>query len=210
MEKKWKCTVCGYIHTGEQPPEVCPVCKRGPEVFILLEEQPDEKNAGDAGELVDKKKIQEALFNISYGLYVVGSAWKDKINAQICNTVFQVTSDPMQVMVGINKKNLTYEYITNSGIITIGILGQDGHDLVKHFGFQTGHQVDKFADMKYSVGVTGGPLVEGCIAYLEGRAASDKTLDAGTHSVFLIKIIAGETVKKAEPMTYAYYRQTRK
>ncbi len=24
--KKWKCTVCGYIHVGEEPPEECPVC----------------------------------------------------------------------------------------------------------------------------------------------------------------------------------------
>ncbi len=24
--KQWRCTVCGYIHTGEEPPEKCPVC----------------------------------------------------------------------------------------------------------------------------------------------------------------------------------------
>jgi flavin reductase (DIM6/NTAB) family NADH-FMN oxidoreductase RutF len=205
MEKKWKCTVCGYIHTGETPPDICPVCKRGPEVFVLIEPEVQTETGQ-----IDKKKVQEALFGISYGLFVVGSKLEEKLNAQICNTVFQVTSDPTQVIMGINKNNLTHEYITKSGIVTIGILGQDGHDLVKHFGFQTGRQVDKFADMKYSAGMTGGPLVEGCIAYLEGRVVAGKTVDAGTHAVFLIEIIAGETVKKAEPMTYAYYRQTRK
>jgi len=24
--KKWVCTICGYIHEGEEPPEVCPIC----------------------------------------------------------------------------------------------------------------------------------------------------------------------------------------
>lgn len=24
--KKWICTVCGYVHEGEQPPEKCPQC----------------------------------------------------------------------------------------------------------------------------------------------------------------------------------------
>lgn len=24
--KKWKCQVCGYIHTGDAPPDTCPVC----------------------------------------------------------------------------------------------------------------------------------------------------------------------------------------
>ena len=27
MEKKWRCTVCGYVHTGDNPPEKCPLCK---------------------------------------------------------------------------------------------------------------------------------------------------------------------------------------
>lgn len=37
--KKWKCTVCGYIHEGEQPPEKCPVCGADKSLFILLEEE---------------------------------------------------------------------------------------------------------------------------------------------------------------------------
>jgi rubrerythrin len=31
--KKWKCTVCGYIHEGERPPDVCPVCGAPAEEF---------------------------------------------------------------------------------------------------------------------------------------------------------------------------------
>ncbi len=34
--KKWKCGVCGYIHTGDQPPEKCPVCGADRSQFILL------------------------------------------------------------------------------------------------------------------------------------------------------------------------------
>jgi rubredoxin len=37
--KKWRCLVCGYIHEGEAPPEVCPVCGVGPEEFVLVEEK---------------------------------------------------------------------------------------------------------------------------------------------------------------------------
>ncbi len=31
--KKWVCTVCGYIHEGEEPPEECPVCGAPKEDF---------------------------------------------------------------------------------------------------------------------------------------------------------------------------------
>lgn len=37
---RWKCNVCGYIHEGEEPPEVCPVCGVPASEFSALEEEP--------------------------------------------------------------------------------------------------------------------------------------------------------------------------
>ena len=34
---KWKCRVCGYIHEGPEPPEMCPVCGAGPDEFEPIE-----------------------------------------------------------------------------------------------------------------------------------------------------------------------------
>lgn len=34
---KWKCTVCGYIHEGQTPPETCPICKQPKDKFIRIE-----------------------------------------------------------------------------------------------------------------------------------------------------------------------------
>ena len=28
MKKKWICTVCGYVHEGDEAPEFCPQCKQ--------------------------------------------------------------------------------------------------------------------------------------------------------------------------------------
>ena len=36
--KKWECTVCGYIHEGEEPPEECPVCSADKSMFVELTE----------------------------------------------------------------------------------------------------------------------------------------------------------------------------
>jgi len=36
--KKWKCTVCGYVHTADEPPEKCPVCGADSSKFVLLDE----------------------------------------------------------------------------------------------------------------------------------------------------------------------------
>ena len=37
--KKWKCTVCGYIHEGNEPPDECPVCGAGKEKFVEIIEE---------------------------------------------------------------------------------------------------------------------------------------------------------------------------
>jgi len=42
MDKKWKCTVCGYVHEGEHPPEECPACGAPKSQFVLLEPVPQE------------------------------------------------------------------------------------------------------------------------------------------------------------------------
>jgi len=31
--KKWRCLVCDYIHEGDEPPEICPVCGVGSDQF---------------------------------------------------------------------------------------------------------------------------------------------------------------------------------
>jgi len=50
--KKWRCTVCGYIHDGDEPPEKCPVCGADKSLFVEIIEE------ADAG-LQDSKQTDE-------------------------------------------------------------------------------------------------------------------------------------------------------
>jgi len=53
MTKKWKCSVCGYIHDGDEAPAKCPKCGAPAEKFTLL----DDKAAG----LVERSRHTNAL-----------------------------------------------------------------------------------------------------------------------------------------------------
>ena len=53
----WKCTVCGYVHEGEQPPEQCPICKQPAEKFEKVEEVKKSPYAGTKTE----KNLWEAF-----------------------------------------------------------------------------------------------------------------------------------------------------
>lgn len=54
--KQWKCTVCGYIHTGEIPPEKCPVCGADRIKFIELVEEKTVAETETKGK-TDKKNV---------------------------------------------------------------------------------------------------------------------------------------------------------
>ena len=40
MSKKFKCTVCGYIHEGDEAPAICPKCKQPKEKFVEIFDEP--------------------------------------------------------------------------------------------------------------------------------------------------------------------------
>ena len=151
----------------------------------------------------------KTLHKISYGLYVVSSKRDEKFNGQIANTVFQVTSEPPTIAVSINKENLTHEFIRESKVFTASILAKETPmEFIGKFGFKSGRELEKFKDVSHKVGVTGAPIIlENTIGYLEAEVIN--SLDAGTHTIFIGKVVAAEIVKKEEPMTYAYYHEVK-
>ena len=93
------------------------------------------------------------LFNIGYGLYVVTTK-DNNDNGCIINTVMQVTSDPCQIAIAVNKRNLTQQMISRTRKFNLSVLSeQASFDIFKHFGYQSGRDVDKFdnfSDVKRS------------------------------------------------------------
>ena len=65
----------------------------------------------------------KALFKIGYGLYVL-TAHDEKDNGCIINTVMQVTSNPLQVAIALNKKNYTNEMIQKTRKFNLSILSE--------------------------------------------------------------------------------------
>jgi flavin reductase (DIM6/NTAB) family NADH-FMN oxidoreductase RutF/rubredoxin len=153
----------------------------------------------------------EALFKISYGLFIVSSGDKVRGNGFISNTVFQVTAEPAQFAVCCNKDNLTSEFITNSGVFSVSVLHQNtDQEIFGRFGYKSGRDINKMDGMSVKYGDTGVPIVmNDCIAFLE--CSVNQTFDVGTHLIFIGELISSEIVDDTkEPITYNYYRTVNK
>ena len=214
--KKWRCRVCGYVHEGPTPPERCPVCGAPASEFEEIAVTPAETAAPAnpvppvAPLTPEEGDVKKVLSLISYGLYVVAAKNGEKLNGQTCNTFVQVTGDPPRVAVGLNHKNLTHDFVKESGAFAVTVLGRGNYGLVKRFGFQSGRQVDKFDGVRYFPGpVTGCPVLVDGIAYLECRVRPEMSTDVGTHALFVADVVGAGAMRDVLPLTYADYRRNR-
>ncbi len=153
---------------------------------------------------------RRALEKISYGLYIVSSVKNGKLNGQIANTVFQITSEPPRVAISINKENLTHEFIEASGHFTVSVLKQETpFSFIGNFGFKSGRNVNKFEKCAYKIGKSGCPIVlDNSIAYMEFKVI--EKIEVETHTIFVGEMLEGEIIEEGEPLTYAYYRTVKK
>jgi flavin reductase (DIM6/NTAB) family NADH-FMN oxidoreductase RutF/rubredoxin len=153
----------------------------------------------------------EALYKISYGLYIVCSGDKTKGNGFISNTVFQVTAEPARFAACCNKENYTAQFIQKSGIFSVSVLHEDtSPDIFGRFGYKSGKDFNKMEGMQIRYGETGVPIVlNDAIAFLECRVV--QTFDVGTHLLFIGELVqSGILNDTLEPITYLYYRQIKK
>ena len=148
----------------------------------------------------------KALYNLSYGIFLLGAKSNGKINACITNTCMQVASDPVRVAISVINNNLTCQMIKDSGFFSLSILDKTcSFDFIKNFGYQSGKNVDKFESIDYKTDENGCPYTEKmACSVLKCKVISAQ--DLGTHTLFIAEIQDAKILSKNEPLTYAYYQ----
>jgi flavin reductase (DIM6/NTAB) family NADH-FMN oxidoreductase RutF/rubredoxin len=150
---------------------------------------------------------KKALYNFSYGLFVLTAHKDGKDNGCIINTGMQLTSNPYRICISVNKDNLTHDMIMDTRKFTLSVLSQEAEfELFTRFGFQSGRNVDKFAGF---TGCKKGAndtmiITEGTNSYMS--AWVEQTIDVGTHTLFVAQITDADVLSAAASATYQYYQ----
>lgn len=149
---------------------------------------------------------EKALYKVTYGLYIICAETDGKKSGCVVNTLQQVTNSPVRLSVAVSKENLTCELIEKSGRFAAVALDQRA-DLpyIGRFGFRSGKEIDKFADVPTATDGAGVPypLQAVCARY---SCRVTNTVDLGTHMLFVGEAEEAEIMGEHEPLTYAYYR----
>ena len=81
---------------------------------------------------------KEAMFKITYGLYVLVTSDGEKQNGCIVNTVQMLTDNPKRITVYVNKANYSEQLLRKTGVFNVSVLTESTpFDTFKQFGFQS-------------------------------------------------------------------------
>lgn len=155
--------------------------------------------------------INVALFQVTHGLYILTTKAGNRINGQCLDALMQVTNAPPRIVVGVGNKSLTHDMICESGRFCISVLDRGNAscgDIVRRFGFQSGRDVDKFADFDHALNEYGIPFLKDAVAVYDCTVISEMTMNLGTHSLFVASVDRAGTREDGEPLTYNEYRKT--
>ena len=149
---------------------------------------------------------EKAMHKLSYGLFVLTARDGDRDNDCIVNTAIQAASAPNQLSVCVNKANYTNEMIQKTGKFVVSIISQGAEfDLFKHFGFQSGRDVNKFDGFTDYARCENGLcyITKGTNAYISVTVTG--TQDLGSHTMFVGTIDDMEILSDERSATYEYY-----
>lgn len=151
-----------------------------------------------------------ALHRFSSGLYVVSACAGDDVGACVVNTGLQLTSDPLQVAVTLNKENHTTDVLRAAGHFCLAVLSQTADmPFVGRFGFRSSADFDKFEGIGAARASTGDPYpTEHVCAFV--ACGVEQVLDVGTHLLFVGRVMDAGLLADEPPLTYAYYHQVLK
>ncbi len=148
----------------------------------------------------------KALYSLSYGVFMVGSKSGEKKNGCITNTCIQVANSPTRVGLSVIKTNYTCDLIKEGGYFTVSILDNKvSFETLKHFGMQSGRDVNKLEGMSLPEDENGVPYLGwSACAMLSCKVVESH--DLGSHVFFIAEVLDAKVLNENEPLTYDYYQ----
>ena len=152
--------------------------------------------------------VDNAAFNkFSYGVEILTTNVDGKDYGCVINTAGQVAAgDPKKITISVIKKNNTCDMVAKAGKFNISILTEDApYSLFQHFGFQSGRDVDKFADFSDLDRMTNG------LAYVTKYTNAVLSceiidvVDVETQVLYVANVVEAKVLSDAPSCTYGYY-----
>jgi flavin reductase (DIM6/NTAB) family NADH-FMN oxidoreductase RutF len=137
-------------------------------------------------ELTDET-INQATWRIPNGLALIGSRHEDEWNAMTASWVTQVSMEPVMIGVGIDNGAVTHRLVSGGGVFTVNLWSAADTKVFVKFSKPAQRSDMSLNGRPVRLGVTGAPIFEEAVAYLE--CVVRHSIDFGTHTFFVGEVV---------------------
>jgi flavin reductase (DIM6/NTAB) family NADH-FMN oxidoreductase RutF len=132
---------------------------------------------------LDPTQFRRVMGSFATGVTVITMPTATGVWGMTANSVTSLSLDPTLVLVCIDKTTRTHEHMLASSVWAVNILTAEQEDISRTFA-KKDYEVERtMVGTPYRLGLTGSPIIEGCLSYLDCRTYT--TYEGGDHTIFL-------------------------
>lgn len=139
-------------------------------------------------ELLNDELVNKVTWKIPNALALVGSAHDGERNAMTTSWITQLSMEPVLVGIGVDNTAVTHRLISGGGGFTVNLWDAENTRVFVKFSKPANDDGDTLNDRTVSSAVTGAPIFDKAIAWMDCEVRH--TLDLGTHTLFVGEVVA--------------------
>lgn len=156
--------------------------------------------ASTAGQAFTAGDFRATLGAFATGITVITTRGEDHAYGMTANAFSSVSLDPPLILICAKSGAEGSEHIERNGVFAVNILAADQEPLSRYFASKDRPRGrDAFRDVDHRTVVTGSPVLDGVIAYLDCRLHESRTV--GDHEIFIGEVVALDSTE-GEPLLF--------
>ena len=153
-----------------------------------------------ASAALTKEHFRRVMGQFATGVTVVTTRLGDEVHGLTANAVCSVSLEPLLVLVCVDHAADTHPLLEKSGVFAVNILSHTQEDLSRLFAGPMEEKAGRLEAIGYRTAVTGAPIIDGCLAYLDCRVVA--AYPGGDHTIFIGRVEEAEIGEDSPPLLF--------
>jgi flavin reductase (DIM6/NTAB) family NADH-FMN oxidoreductase RutF len=149
---------------------------------------------------VHAEELRGVMRQWATGVTLVTAQDGGKPHGMTVSSFTSISLDPPLVLVSLENTARTHRLVRESGAFVVAILEASQQDLADRFAGRIPDGEDRFEGLEYETARTGSPIPQGALAYLDCEVVEGQP--AGTHTVFIGRVVASGVRPGGKPLLY--------
>jgi flavin reductase (DIM6/NTAB) family NADH-FMN oxidoreductase RutF len=149
---------------------------------------------------VDPLEYRSVIGHFATGVTVITTAAGEEMQGMTANAITSLSLDPTMILVCVEKTTHTHGVLERSGVFAVNILASDQEEVSRIFAKRAEPEINSLRGQRFTIGESGAPLLENCLAHLECRVA--QVFEGGDHSIFIGEVVAAAVLEEASPLIF--------